>query len=650
LLPLAPWLVWIIPLVSSLFIPVMSRISDKVRDYFAVVSIFVTFLFAASIIPDVYFGSAVGIDLTVPWLPIIGVTAGIVVDPLSILFANLISFLGLIIIVYSLGYMKDEDGLSRYYFFLTLFLGSMIGLVMSDNFLQMFIFWEMVGLCSSALVSFWSKRVEVVRAGTKVFLMTRIGDVSFLAAIAVLYANLGSFSFSYTMAHIGDLPLSTITTVAFLILGGALVKSAQFPLHTWLYTAMEAPTSVSALLHGATMVKAGVYLLARVFILFGPLIPLIPMWLESIAWIGALTAFIGATLAFGTPDIKGVPAYSTVSQIGFMMAAFGTASSSAALGWFAGLFHLMSHAFFQSLGFLAIGAIIHMLGTRDMRKMGGIRKLMPVTFALCIVVLFARTGVPPFASFFSKGLIVKSLLITGDLLQLIIVYGAIALTFAYTLRFTILTFLRGQSDYVKNANLHEAPRIMLIACIILAILCTVWGFVANLFASFMHVGQVVQFSEIFSIPTVIFVFVLFLGGFPVYLYYYKMDGIESTFKTKFILPLSTVAGNGFYIDKFYDRFVGGGVAKISRGVRTIEYSFFECIPTYVSHGANRFTSRVHSGFEIVIGKILYITRDKWLSKDERSPHDVDGTLPSYLVVFLVGVLILVLMILMTIWV
>ena len=646
--PFAPWFVWTIPLVSSVFVPIIDHYNDRARDYFAVASIFVTTIIALSIIPDVFVGPASGVDYVVPWLTVIGVNGGLLVDPLSILFVNLISFLGLVIIIYSLGYMKGEEGLGRYYFFLLLFLGSMIGLVISDNFLQMFIFWEMVGLCSYGLVSFWTKRPEVVRAGVKVFLMTRVGDVSFLFAIAVLYSALGSFSFSYISQHITEVPLPTVTLIAFLMLGGAIVKSAQLPLHTWLYTAMEAPTSISALLHGATMVKAGVYLIARLFILFGSLLTIIPYWLSTVAWIGAITAFMGATLALATPDIKGVPAYSTVSQIGFMLAALGAATSSTSLGWFAGLFHLMSHAFFQSLGFLAIGAIIHMLHTRDMRLMGGIRKLMPFTFGLCIVVLFARTGVPPFASFFSKGLIVKSLALTGDLPIVLVIYAAIALTFAYTLRFTILTFLREKSEHVIQSNLHEAPKIMLGASTVLAIFCVIWGFLANNFAAFMHVSQVIQLSSIFSRETLIFVFVLFLGGFPVYLYYYKMDSISGAFK-KAVFPVISIAANGYYIDQFYERVVAGSIAKISNGVQYVETKFLQRIPNYISRGVTRITSSIHVLYRLFLVKALYLFRDRWLTDEEKETDALEESLPSYLVVFLIGVFILAVMLLMTIW-
>ncbi|MEM4733858.1 MAG: proton-conducting transporter membrane subunit, partial [Candidatus Bathyarchaeia archaeon] len=257
------WLVWLLPLISSIFVPLIARLGEKTRNYFVVAISLVTAVLAFSLVPAVYYGEAQSLGSSTSWIPSSGIAAGVFIDPLSVLFAVLVAFFGVIIAIYSLGYMKGEEGLTRYYFFLLLFIGSMIGLVVSDNFLQMFIFWEMVGLCSYSLISFWYKRPESVRAGAKVFLMTRIGDVSLLGAIGLLYASLGSFSFRYTIANITTIPLHTLTAIAFLTLGGAIAKSAQLPLHTWLYSAMEAPTSVSALLHAATMVKAGIYLIAR---------------------------------------------------------------------------------------------------------------------------------------------------------------------------------------------------------------------------------------------------------------------------------------------------------------------------------------------------------------------------------------------------
>ena len=375
---ISSWLVWILPLVSSVFVPLIARFSAKARNAFVVLIGAVTAFLAFTLIPAVTSGEGGFVNLVFPWIDG-SVNAGVFIDPLSVLFACLVGFFGLIIALYSLGYMKHEENLTRYYFFLLLFIGSMIGLVISDNFLQMFIFWEMVGLCSYSLISFWNNRPESVKAGNKVFLMTRIGDISLLAAIGILYASLGTFSFHATITAIqnGALSSPTIVVVAFLVLGGAIAKSAQLPLHTWLYSAMEAPTSVSALLHAATMVKAGIYLIARFILIAAPMIvALQPLWLPSVAWIGVLTAIIGATMALYTPDIKGVLAYSTVSQLGFMMAALGSSGAAAAssIGWFASLFHMMSHAFFEGLGFLLAGGIIHALGTRDMRLMGGLQK------------------------------------------------------------------------------------------------------------------------------------------------------------------------------------------------------------------------------------------------------------------------------------
>jgi len=673
LLPYAPWLVWVVPTFSSLFVPLVARLGGKVRDYFAVIASLVATVFAFSMVPDFYFSTLTKLDFTVPWIPALGINAGVFIDPLSILFANLIAFFGLIIIIYSLGYMAGEEGLNRYYFFMLLFIGSMIGLVMSDNFLQMFIFWEMVGLCSYALVSFWHKRPESVRAGIKVFLMTRVGDVCLLAAITLLYASLGSFSFSYTIANIGTVPLPTLTVVAFLMLGGAVAKSAQLPLHTWLYSAMEAPTSVSALLHGATMVKAGVYLIARSFILFGPLAPLIPMWLPSVAWIGAITAFVGATLALYTPDIKGVPAYSTISQIGFMMAALGAVSPSSQ-GWFASLFHMLSHAFFQGLGFLAIGGIVHTLKTRDMRLMGGLRKAMPITFGLSIVVMLARTGVPPFASFFSKGLIISSLWSTGDILLVLTIYAATSVTFAYTLRSIVLTFLREKSEYLKKIQLHEPPKIMLFSSGILAVLCTFWGLLGNSVAKFMHANVEIGLSEVFSSSTLIFLFVLFLGGFPVYLTYYRRSMLIERTRKSLLAPLNIILEHAYFFDDFYERVVAKGFIGISKGLRYVEVTGLGRLPYFFANGIITISNGVHKNVEkaifdrlpqstangvislahgtrryldVFVDELLYITANRTLSSASKIKKTYHGSLQHYVAAALLGFLILLILIIVT---
>ncbi|MBX5328907.1 MAG: NADH-quinone oxidoreductase subunit L [Candidatus Bathyarchaeota archaeon] len=647
MLPYAPWLVWIVPTISSLFIPIIARLGGKAREYFAVTVSLVATIFAFSMVPDVYFGALASPDMVFPWIPSMSIDAGVFVDSLSVLFANLVAFFSFVVIIYSIGYMAGEENLTRYYFFMLLFMGSMIGLVMSDNFLQMFIFWEMVGLCSYSLVSFWYRRPESVRAGVKVFLMTRIGDVCLLAAIALLYTSLGSFSFSYTIKNIRTVPLPMLTAVAFLMLGGAIAKSAQLPLHTWLYTAMEAPTSVSALLHGATMVKAGVYLIARLFILFGSVITLIPLWLSCVAWIGAITAFIGATLALYTPDIKGVPAYSTISQIGFMIAALGAASSPSSLGWFAGLFHMLSHAFFQGLGFLTIGGIIHMLGTRDMRQMGGLRKAMPITFLLCIVVMLARTGVPPFASFFSKGFIISSLWSTGDVLLVLTIYASTAVTFAYTLRFIILTFLREPSEHVKKTHLHEPPKTMLFASGILAVLCFAWGFLGPLIGNFMHVGVEMGLSEVFSSATLIFLLILFAGGFPIYITYYKKSESIEKIKGKLLTPLILILEHGYFFDTFYEKVVARSVLLISVGLKRVETTFFNRLPYLVASEVMSLAHNTQKYLDIFADELLYMATNKTLASASKIKRMRSGSLQHYIAAALIGFLIILILIIIT---
>jgi NADH-quinone oxidoreductase subunit L len=640
-----PWLVWITPIASSLFVPLTKRLGGKARNYFAVIVSLVTTVFALSMIPDVYFNTVTTPESSASWIPWLGINIGVRVDPLSIFFASLIAFFSFVVIVYSLGYMAGEDGLTRYYFFMLLFMGSMIGLVMADNFLQMFVFWEIIGFCSYSLISFWYKRPEAVRAGIKVFLITRVGDACFLAAIVLLYASLGSFSFSYFIDHVSLVQTPILTAIAYLMLAGAIAKSAQLPLHAWLYTAMEAPTSVSALLHGATMVKAGVYLIARLFTLVGPLITLIPLWLPSLAWIGAITALVGATLALHTPDIKGVPAYSTISQIGFMMAALGAATSASSQGWFAGLFHLISHAFFQGLGFLAIGGIIHTLGTRDMRLMGGLRKAMPITFALCIVVLFARTGVPPFASFFSKGLIVDSLWSTGDILLVLTIYAALAATFAYTLRFTILVFLRKPSEFIKQSHVHEPPKTMLFSSGILAILCFVWGFLANSIATFLHVNAEIGLSEVFSPLTLYFLLALLIGGVPIYLLYYRPKLMKGV--TRKLAPLNIIFEHGYFFDDFYEKVVAGGIMKVIKGLTYIEITIFARLPYLLANGVTKLAQGTHKYLDVLVDKMLYLAAKKTTTYSSKAGKMNDESLQRSIAAVLLGFLIILIIVIAT---
>lgn len=580
------WAVWIIPLIASLFVPVIGKYSEKARNYYVIAIMGVVAALAATLIPGIWNGNGAASYYTIDWIPGVsgtGISAGVWVDPLSVLFTCLVAFFGVIIAVYSQGYMKGEEGLTRYYYLLLLFIGSMIGLVISDNVLQLFIFWEMVGLCSYALISFWYKKPESIHSGVKVFLMTRIGDICLLAAIGILFYMFGTFSFHGIITGIenGGFDTSLLVTAAFLVLGGAVAKSAQFPLFTWLYSAMEAPTSVSALLHAATMVKAGIYLLSRFILIFsvsGVLMDALAVnWFPTIAWIGVITAFIGGTLGLMTTDIKGVLAYSTVSQLGFMMAGLGTAVAGAAsIGWFASLFHMVSHAFFEGLGFLIAGGIIHALGTRDMRLMGGLRKTMPISFALMFIMIYTTSGLPPFAAFFSKGLILTSvgeIATTAGLIQTILLYATTAFTFAYCVRMFSLVFMNKQSPYQTDVHVHESPKIMLIPAAILAGLCIVWGIAEPLVTSFMHVEIEVSLAEAFtSLEFPIFMSLLIPVFILAYFSYYKgFNGIRNVAAGK--NPLTTTLNHKYFFDDLYYG-IAKGLTKISDGLTKVENSVF----------------------------------------------------------------------------
>jgi len=638
---ISAWLVWILPLVASCFVPLVARKSDKARNYFVIAIAVITAALALSIVPGVFFGNGQPIGSTISWIA--GsqpnsprIDAGVYIDPLSVLFTCLVAFFGLIIAVYSWGYMKGEEGLTRYYFLILLFIGSMIGLVISDNMLQMFIFWEMVGLCSYALIAFWYKRPESINAGVKVFIMTRIGDISLLAAIGILFATFGTFSFHgiisaiQSAASAGTLNTGLMVTVAFLVLGGAIAKSAQLPLFTWLYSAMEAPTSVSALLHAATMVKAGIYLLARFILIFAAapalIVALQPYWFPTVAWIGVLTALVGASLAFTTTDIKGVLAYSTVSQIGFMMAALGSAftgsgslSISSSIGWFASLFHMVSHAFFEGLGFLLAGGIIHALGTRDMRLMGGLRKAMPVTFALALIMVITTSGLPPFAAFFSKGLAITSVTDAGNLAQIILIYATTAITFAYCMRMLTLVFMGKESEHLVKQHPHEAPKVMLVPAAILAVLCIVWGVAEPLVASFMHVDLgVTLLGSFMSLETPVFLALLVPTGLLVYWTYYKNSTIRSAASGS--NPIATMLKHAYFFDDFYSLVVKG-INKFSGGVKHVEDS------------ANQLMSSFAAGVVVAASKLKKVP---------------STTVQNYIAAAVVGFILIIVLIILTV--
>ncbi len=333
------------------------------------------------------------------WIPADGgpmATVGLFVDPLSNAMLVLVTLVSLLVQIYSLAYLHDErpPALGRYYTYQSLFAFSMLGLVLAPSFVQMFIFWELVGLCSYLLIGYWYDRPAAASAAVKAFWITKLGDLGFIAGIVMLWSATGTFEFQTLFAKAQEhaLAIDGLGTIMFLIYLGAVGKSAQFPLHVWLPDAMEGPTPVSALIHAATMVTAGVFMVARV----QPLFVLVPDVLALIGWVGAFTALLAASMACVEGDIKRVLAYSTVSQLGYMMAAAGAGASHASF------LHLLTHGVFKALLFLGAGAVIHAVGTNDIFRMGGLFRAMPQTGVVFIVGTLALAGLPPLAGFFSK--------------------------------------------------------------------------------------------------------------------------------------------------------------------------------------------------------------------------------------------------------
>jgi len=424
------------------------------------------------------------------WIPVedgVLTSVGVLVDADAALMLILVALVSFLVQVYSLGYLSDESpaSLGRYYTYQSLFTFSMMGLVLAPNFVQLFICWELVGLCSYLLIGYWYQRPEAARAAVKAFWITKAGDVFFLIGIVMLWSRTGTFDFSelFELAQSGGEALAGLSLVTFFIYLGAAGKSAQFPFHVWLPDAMEGPTPVSALIHAATMVTAGVYLLYRTAFLFEKT----PDVLAAVGWIGAFTALLAATLACVQTDIKRVLAYSTVSQLGYMMAAIGAGFAGA------GFLHLLTHGVFKALLFLAAGAVIHAVGTNDIFAMGGLARRMPQTFTVFLIGTLSLAGIPFFAGFFSKEEILGAAWAGGLTVPFGMLVLAAFLTAFYMFRVVFIAFLGGPAAAPGHgeAHAHDAPVIMTLPLWILAALAMgigIWFSVSHPEAGFAPPG------------------------------------------------------------------------------------------------------------------------------------------------------------------
>lgn len=411
-------------------------------------------------------GEAARTTLLAPFIDVsaLRVNWALRLDALSVTMMAVVTTVSAAVHIYAVGYMKDDPGFGRFMAYLSFFTFAMLALVTADNLLQLFFGWEGVGLASYLLIGFYNKKPCANAAAIKAFVMNRIGDLGLVLAIAWMFAAFGTLSFDTLFFAAPGAPVWVITGMSLLLLLAAAGKSAQLGLHTWLPDAMEGPTPVSALIHAATMVTAGVFLLAR----FSPLLELAPIALGVIATLGAATAFVAATIALVQWDIKRVIAYSTMSQLGYMVMAIGVGAYGAAI------FHLVTHAFFKALLFLGAGSVIHALGgEQDMRRMGGLRKVLPQTHALMAIGVLALAGVPPLAGYFSKDAILDAAFV-GAIPAFVVGLVAAVMTAFYGARLMILTFY-GSPRWAQDTHPHESPPVMLIPLWALALGALVSG-------------------------------------------------------------------------------------------------------------------------------------------------------------------------------
>src|SRR5215203_2406013 len=530
------WLVWMVPFIGAALIPALAKKSTRFANISAVGFAIISALFAATLIPLVSSGSE--IHSQIPWISALNIKAGILADPLSIIMTNLVAWISSLIIIYSVGYMHGDRDLVRYWFLMLFFIGSMQLIVLSDNLLMVFFGWEGVGFASYALIGFWyaDKKKDYVgreghivkgiamwasptHAGIKAFLMTRAGDVMMLSGMFLIFMYAGTFGFKelladQTWAHT-MMEQNLLVPAAILLFGGAIGKSAQFPLNEWLLEAMTGPTPVSALIHAATMVKAGVFLIARIGPLFFALAAIgafsVENFFEVVAWVGAITSFLLATQALVNPEIKKVLAYSTGSQIGYMMMGLGIAGLSLNFvdGYTAGFFQLISHAMFKASLFMGAGALLHGVGSRFMNDMGGLKTHMKKTYVFMLLAALSLAAAPLITlGFWSKDAIFASVLESGYTfsLPLFIVAVVVAvMTAFYSFRMIGMAFFGKKSRHVEEMeqrghHIHDVGPRMWVPYGILAVASIALGVIGFAFEGQLHHLLGEYLAESFGIP------------------------------------------------------------------------------------------------------------------------------------------------------
>ena len=676
----AAWAVWILPFIAALIMPAIGRFTKRGTGWVAVGFALMSALSAASMLP----GALSGTELhdQIMWINAIGLEAGVLADPLAVIMANVVGWISFLIMIYGTGYMKGDKDITRFWFWMMFFIGSMQLIVLSDNLLQVFFGWEGVGLASYMLISFWyrDKKKDYVgtqghtalglaayysptHAGMKAFIMTKIGDIMMLAGMFLIFAFAGTFGFRElthdTAWAVSMQAQGLLVPAAVLLFGGAIGKSAQFPLNEWLLEAMTGPTAVSALIHAATMVKAGVFLVARIGPLFFALAAagiMMDQFFEIIAWVGAITALLLATQGMVNPEIKKVLAYSTGSQIGYMMMALGVAGLSHQYvdGYTAGFFHLISHAMFKASLFMAAGSLLHVVGSRFMTDMGGLRKHMKKTYAFMWAAGLALMGAPFITTgFWSKDAIFASVYTSGSEwalpLYAIAVLTAVITAF-YTTRMIGMVFFGKPSKHIEKMqeqgrHIHEAPLSMWVPYGILAVLTIGIGIIGLGFEQELHHLFDVYLDDTFGIHSVHYEAAdSILPGF--------LSGLNPVALGSSLAAFAIGIGLGyvFYIGRFIDpvRFVNSNIffyaihkLLLNRWyLNAMIYWCFVVAPLWLARGVFRYFEKTAIDTGMNVG---FERATAWGAKVVQGTQT--GIAQSYLFVFGAGLLFVVLILL-----
>ncbi|UCD34687.1 MAG: NADH-quinone oxidoreductase subunit L [Nitrospiraceae bacterium] len=564
-------LIPLLPFASFLINILLGRNFIKDRAHWiAVPAVFGSFVLAVSAFLEVMNGNTININVY-SWIASgdFTVSVGFLIDQLSAVMLMVVTSIGTLIFIYSIGYMHGDGGYYRFFAYLSLFVFSMLILVMANNFLLLYFGWEAVGLCSYFLIGYWFHKKSAADAGKKAFIVNRFGDFGFGLGVILIFLTFGSLEYLQVFGGAGAAMGQTIslfgyevdllTLICLLLFCGAVGKSAQIPLHVWLPDAMEGPTPVSALIHAATMVTAGVFMVARC----NPLFNLSEVAMNTVAVTGGVTAIFAATIALVQNDIKRVIAYSTVSQLGYMFLALGVGAYSA------GIFHLYTHAYFKALLFLGSGSVIHALhDVQDMRNMGGLKKHMPVTYAVFIIATLSITGIPGLAGFFSKDEILWRTYLAGDLGKLLWFLGTTAalLTAFYSWRLIYMTFhgkFRGTHE--QEHHLHESPKVITVPLMLLAVGAVAAGWVGIPPVIMEHGDRIGEFlapvlghpeghgthAEEYMVMGAS-IFVALLGWFVAHRMYVKTPELPRKLGAS-LQPVYNLLLNKYYVDELYSK-------------------------------------------------------------------------------------------------